>query len=508
MMTREFVRSVVLGAAVGVPLVFAGPVMADSESVERALPDFTELVREHSPAVVNISTEGGGGEGRTPPEGFVPDPEEFEPQSFGVAMQTQGPFEEFLERFQRGLPGQQGPEGGPPMPPEEDGRSLGSGFIISSEGAILTNHHVVQQAEEIIVRFADGREKVAEVIGSDPRSDIAVIQVDANDLPVASIGRSADLQVGEWVLAIGSPFGFEHSVTAGIVSAKGRTLPRGNYVPYIQTDVAINPGNSGGPLFNLDGEVVGVNAQIYSRSGGFMGLSFAIPIDLAMDVARQLQETGEVERGWLGVMIQDVTRELAESFGLDRPHGALVSQVMEGSPAEDAGIQSGDVILEFDGREVEDSASLPPMVGQTPIGEVVELKVLRDGEIKTLEFEVARLPDEDEMAMPGMPPGEAPAPEREDHGELGLVLEELGEEEREALDLRPDEGGLLVERVEEGPAAQAGLRPGDVILSIAQRPVDSVQAFSQIVSELPSGSTVPVHVLRNGNRPFLALEMP
>lgn len=501
------------GLAVAAALILGGgsPAVADDEGAVRALPDFTQLVREHSPAVVNIATRGGERARRgEPPGGMVPDPDDFAPQSFGVAMQTQNPLEELIERFHGGGPGGGGPPGPPgPMPgPEgEEGRSLGSGFIISEDGAIITNHHVVQQADEIIVRFADGRETEAKVVGSDERSDIAVLEVDSSDLPVASIGNSTDLEVGEWVLAIGSPFGFEHSVTAGIVSAKGRTLPHGNYVPYIQTDVAINPGNSGGPLFNLDGEVVGVNAQIYSRSGGFMGLSFAIPIDLAIDVAQQLRETGEVKRGWLGVMIQDVTRELAESFGLDRPRGALVAQVMEGSPAEDAGIKTGDVILEFDGRTVDGSANLPPMVGQTPIGSVVDVLILRDGEEKVVRFEVARLPDDDELAAPRPPQEQAPSQE-EDRTGLGLRLQPLSESEREALDLQPDDGGVLVEQVEEGPAAQAGLRAGDVILNFAQRPMGSVDEFNELAAELPSGSTVPMLIIRNGSRQFLALEMP
>ena len=312
------------------------------------LPDFTSLVDAAAPAVVNISTtqrpqvqqpqtDGDGQDSlpRLPPGMELPDlPEDSQ-------------IYDLFRRFFGEREGQQGPR---QPPPGRDGQSLGSGFIVSQDGFIITNNHVVAGADEVIVRLNDRRQFIAEVVGTDERSDIAVLKVEADDLPTVPLGRDYDLKVGEWVLAIGAPFGFDFSVTAGIVSAKGRSLPSESYVPFIQTDVAINPGNSGGPLFNLAGEVVGVNAQIFSRTGGFMGLSFAIPIDVAMDVADQLRDTGRVSRGWLGVLIQDVTRELAESFEMEKPEGALVARVLDGSPAAEAGFEVGDIVLAFDGR--------------------------------------------------------------------------------------------------------------------------------------------------------------
>ncbi|MGD2112551.1 MAG: Do family serine endopeptidase, partial [Gammaproteobacteria bacterium] len=314
------------------------------------LPSFTGLVKDASPAVVNISTSQKVRTGMPQlPEGFeIPDLPEDSP--FGEL------FKYFFDHGDEGDPG------------FHDAKSLGSGFIISKDGYILTNYHVVNEADEVIVRLSDRRELKAEVIGEDKRSDIALVKIEAHDLPVVKIGRSRDLEVGEWVLAIGSPFGFDLSATAGIVSAKGRSLPRENYVPFIQTDVAINPGNSGGPLFNQNGEVVGVNSQIYSRTGGYMGLSFAIPIEVAMDVVEQLKTKGHVSRGWLGVLIQDVTLDLAESFGMKKPRGALVAKVLPDSPAQAAGIKVGDVIVEFNNREVINSANLPPIVGSSQVG--------------------------------------------------------------------------------------------------------------------------------------------
>ena len=307
----------------------------------RSLPDFVGLAKENSPAVVNISIKQHKSASRFRHNFQMPD------------LPEDSPFNEFFKRFfdER--------QGSDDEPREYETQSLGSGFIISDDGYILTNNHVVDEADEVIVRLSDRREFKAEVIGKDKRSDVALLKIAADNLPkVVQIGSTEDLEVGEWVLAIGSPFGFDHSVTSGIVSAKGRNLPSENYVPFIQTDVAINPGNSGGPLFNLDGEVVGVNSQIYSRTGGYMGLSFAIPIEMAMDVAEQLKTNGRVTRGWLGVLIQDVTRELADSFGMDHPKGALVARVMPDSPASVAGLQPGDVILEFNGMEITSSSKL------------------------------------------------------------------------------------------------------------------------------------------------------
>ncbi len=466
----------------------------DAVASQRGLPDFTELVRENSPAVVNISTRQDMQE-----RSDAPGPHGFEQQDeFGS-----DPFQDFLDRFlgdERGGPPGPGPFG-------HEGRSLGSGFIVSQDGYVLTNQHVVANADEIIVRLADGREYEAEMVGADERSDVAVLKIDADELPIVTIGSADALEVGEWVLAIGSPFGFEHSATAGIISAKGRSLPHGSYVPYIQTDVAINPGNSGGPLFNLDGEVVGINAQIFSRTGGFMGVSFTIPIGLAVDVADQLREKGYVSRGWLGVMIQDVTRELAQGFGLDRPTGALVSQVVVDSPAAAAGFRSGDVVLEFDGRRVDSSSSLPPIVGRTEVGRTVEVVILRDGERRTLDVTIDELPEDDRISRRDEPPALA-EPEEGLLPELGLRLKPLDRDAREALRLPEEEGGMVVEDVREGAAAAAGIRPGDVIVNVARRAVHSVEQLSEILEALPSGETVPVLVIRRGNPSFLALTMP
>ncbi|MGI9332848.1 MAG: Do family serine endopeptidase, partial [Gammaproteobacteria bacterium] len=338
------------------------------------LPDFTELVERSAEAVVNISTtqKRRATNPLNRPEGIeIPD------------LPEGSPFNEFFRRFFG--------EGA-----EEEYRtpSQGSGFVISDDGYIVSNNHVIRDADQVIVRLSDRREFKAEVIGGDDRSDIALLKIDATGLPVVNVGSGYNVKVGEWVLAIGSPFGFEHSATAGIVSATGRSLPRENYVPFIQTDVAINPGNSGGPLFNLEGEVVGVNSQIFSRTGGFMGLSFAIPIDVAMDVADQLRTKGRVSRGWLGVLIQDVTRELAESFGMNKPEGALIAKVLEDSPADEAGFEVGDVVLSFNDQPVGESSDLPPIVGRTRVGARVPVEILRDGESKILHVLTAELPEE------------------------------------------------------------------------------------------------------------------
>ncbi|MFZ4701614.1 MAG: Do family serine endopeptidase, partial [Candidatus Methylumidiphilus sp.] len=323
------------------------------------LPDFTTLVEKNNTAVVNISTTQKVSAAERPQ---LPE---------GLDIPEGTPLDEFFKHyFGEGGPGSQGGPGG-----QGDGgqpnevKSLGSGFIISSDGYVLTNQHVVKDADEIVVRLQDRRELVAKVVGSDKRSDIALLKIEATNLPVLNIGSSENMKVGSWVLAIGSPFGFDHSVTAGIVSAKGRSLPSDNYVPFIQTDVAINPGNSGGPLFNMEGQVVGVNSQIYSRTGGSMGISFAIPIEVAMKVVEQLKTSGHVTRGWLGVQIQDVTRELAESFGMKKPQGALISKVLPKSPAEAAGLQIGDIITDYNKQEIVSSSTLPPMVGNTKIGD-------------------------------------------------------------------------------------------------------------------------------------------
>ena len=461
--------------------------VASNSTLAQGLPDFTEMVRENSPAVVNISTtqEMQPHRGGMPDIPGMPDPDQL-PEGH--------PFRDFMDRFmdEDGRPG-----------PRFDSQSLGSGFIISEDGYILTNHHVVDGASEIIVRLNDRRQMTAELIGEDDRTDLALLKVDAEDLPTVRTGKSSQVEAGEWVLAIGSPFGFEYSVTAGIVSAKGRNLPTENYVPFLQTDVAINPGNSGGPLFNLDGEVIGVNSHIYSRSGGFQGISFAIPIELAMDVADQLRERGSVSRAWLGVVIQDVTRELAESFGMDRPEGALVAQVLPGSPAEAAGLEPGDVIVEFNDREIPNSGALPPIVGRTPVGSTAPVVVVRDGERQRIDVELAELPED---AMAGRSEGSRGA--NGDFEELGLSVEPLDAEQREALGLDAEINGVVVTGVAGGPAADAGLAPGDVITRVNREPIQDIRDLREIIAGVESGRSVPLLVLRQQSQRFLALRIP
>jgi serine protease Do len=438
------------------------------------LPDFTALVEKNAPAVVNISTS-------------------IDPGKAQQNMQQQVP--DFLKRFFEGLEQGQGPDMAP-----QPAESSGSGFIIGDDGYILTNRHVVAGADHIIVRLSDRRELEAELVGQDERSDIALLKVEASGLPTLTVGSSEQLKVGEWVLAIGAPFGFDSSVTAGIVSAKGRSLPSENYVPFIQTDVAINPGNSGGPLFNLDGEVVGINSQIISRNGGYMGLSFAIPIDIAMDVVAQLKDKGRVSRGWLGVMIQPVDRDLAASFGLDKPTGALVSRVLPGSPAETAGVQAGDVILSFNGEEIEESSELPQVVGLLSSGTKAQAKVMRDGERTTLTIEIGDLPDDAEARFGGA----APSNERADTGALGLTVAPLTPQDRQQRDV---DGGVLVKKVADGPAQEAGIRAGDVILSLNNRPTDTPEAFAEQVKTLPKAGAVAVLVFRDGDSRFVAVKL-
>ncbi len=461
--------------------------VASNSTLAQGLPDFTEMVRENSPAVVNISTtqEMQPHRGGMPDIPGMPDPDQL-PEGH--------PFRDFMDRFmdEDGRPG-----------PRFDSQSLGSGFIISEDGYILTNHHVVDGASEIIVRLNDRRQMTAELIGEDDRTDLALLKVDAEDLPTVRTGKSSQVEAGEWVLAIGSPFGFEYSVTAGIVSAKGRNLPTENYVPFLQTDVAINPGNSGGPLFNLDGEVIGVNSHIYSRSGGFQGISFAIPIELAMDVADQLRERGSVSRAWLGVVIQDVTRELAESFGMDRPEGALVAQVLPGSPAEAAGLEPGDVIVEFNDREIPNSGALPPIVGRTPVGSTAPVVVVRDGERQRIDVELAELPED---AMAGRSEGSRGP--NGDFEELGLSVEPLDAEQREALGLDAEINGVVVTGVAGGPAADAGLAPGDVITRVNREPIQDIRDLREIIAGVESGRSVPLLVLRQQSQRFLALRIP
>ncbi|MFZ6046823.1 DegQ family serine endoprotease [Pseudomonas sp. CR3202] len=445
------------------------------------LPDFTPLVEEASPAVVNISTRQKLPQ-RAAGAQAMPDLEGLPPM-----------LREFFERNMPQVP--RNPQGGR----QREAQSLGSGFIISKDGYVLTNNHVVADADEIIVRLSDRSELEAKLIGADPRTDVALLKVQGKDLPTVKIGKSDDLKVGGWVLAIGSPFGFDHSVTAGIVSAKGRSLPNENYVPFIQTDVAINPGNSGGPLFNLDGEVVGINSQIFTRSGGFMGLSFAIPIDVAMTVADQLKTEGKVSRGWLGVVIQEVNKDLAESFGLDKPAGALVAQVQEGGPAAKGGLQVGDVILSMNGQPIVVSADLPHLVGNLKPGSKISLEVVRGGSRKTLDMAIGALPEDgDEMAAAA-----GDGVERSSN-RLGVSVVELTDEQKKALDIQ---GGVVIKDVLEGPAAMMGLRPGDVITHLNNQAITSAKAFTQVAKELPKNRSVSMRVLRQGRASFITFKL-
>lgn len=382
-------------------------------------------------------------------------------------------------------------------PPQREKQSFGSGFIISKEGYVLTNNHVVDNADKVIVKLNDRREVEAEVIGTDERTDVALLKIKADDLPVVEIGNPDKLKVGQPVLAIGSPFGFDYSATAGIVSAKSRALPNESYVPFIQTDVAINPGNSGGPLFNADGQVIGINSQIYSRSGGYMGLAFAIPIDVAMDVVDQLKDKGKVSRGYLGVVIQDIDRDLAEAYGLAKPAGALVAKVLPDTPAEKSGLKEGDVIIAFNGQEIGLSSELPQMIGRAKVGKKVPLTLLRDGKKMDIPFEVASLPDDEDES-----PEKAAEP---DLNSLGVGLRNLNDQEKAQLKL---EGGVLVLRLaEDGAAADAGLRANDVIVRLNNQTIKDTQEFIKIAKKLPTNKAVPIMIYRAGQPRILALRL-
>jgi serine protease Do len=446
----------------------------------RELPDFTRLVDDQGNSVVNISTTQAVRRSGAVPQ--VPGMED----------------EEVLEFFRRFIPRQQPP--GPSQRPES--RSIGSGFIISADGYILTNAHVVDSADEINVRLTDKREFKAKVIGTDRRTDIAVIKIEASGLPAVKFGDPNKLKVGEWVVAIGSPFTFENTVTAGIVSAKGRSLPQENFVPFIQTDVAINPGNSGGPLFNMRGEVVGINSQIYSRTGGFMGLSFAIPIDVALDIQKQLREKGRVARGRIGVVIQEVTRDHATSFGLDRPRGALVNSVEKGSPADKAGVEAADIIVSFDGKAVESSSDLPRIVGSTRPGSQSSFEVWRKGKTQKLSITVGELP-EDRVASSApagreKPRAEAPA------NRLGIVVGELSAEQKKGLGVGH---GLVVTDVR--PDSKADVRKGDVLLTMVHKgqhtELKSVEQFNKLLAGLDRSAVITLQVRRGENTAFVTI---
>jgi serine protease Do len=446
------------------------------------LPDFTDIVDKQGAAVVNVSTtQIVHSRGMFPQ---VPNLDEDDPMF------------EFFKRFMPHQPGQ-----GTPRERQYENKSLGSGFVISPDGYILTNAHVVEAADEITVTLTDKREFRAKVIGSDKRTDVALIKIEATGLPKVIIGDPAKVRVGEWVLAIGSPFGFENSATAGIVSAKGRSLPQENFVPFIQTDVAINPGNSGGPLFNMKGEVIGINSQIYSRSGGYMGLSFAIPIDVAMETQGQLRNGGHVSRGRIGVQIQEVTKELAESFGLSKPSGALVNSVEKGGPADKAGIEPSDIILNFNGKAVSIWSDLPRIVGNTRPGVKVPMEIWRKGAKKEVTVLVAEIP-EDKIAK--VEKGGGKSPEAKSN-RLGLVVSELTEKQREKLNVT---SGLLVEDVREN--SRGDFRPGDVLLAMIVKGVNtelkSVEQFNKLLAQTDKASSMTLLVRREDQQVFVTIK--
>jgi serine protease Do len=459
-----------------VALLAAGPIHAQGQ-----LPDFTDLVERHGPAVVNISTTQSARRS-SPNVPQIPDLDENDP------------FYDFFRRF---VPRQQ-PGQGPRQP---ESRSLGSGFIISADGYILTNAHVVEGGDDINVRLTDKREFKAKVIGADKRTDVALIKIEAGGLPVVRMGDPMKLRVGEWVVAIGSPFGFDNTVTAGIVSAKGRSLPQENFVPFIQTDVAINPGNSGGPLFNMRGEVVGINSQIYSRTGGFMGLSFAIPIDVALDIQNQLRTKGRVSRGRIGVVIQEVTRELADSFGLPKPVGALVNQVEKGSPADKAGVEALDIIIKFDGRQIESSSDLPRVVGSTRPGSRAPVQILRKGATKDLTITVGELP-EDKLASNESPRASKPAEAAANR--LGLVVADLSADQKREFKVQ---GGLFVAEVR--PDVRGDFRRGDILLTLVhkgqQTELKSVEQLNKLLASLEKTSTITLHIRRGDAAAFVTV---
>jgi serine protease Do len=452
------------------------PAAAGATAPSRAasLPDFTALVKQQGPAVVNVITTRAAPRGG-PQGGISPD----------------DPFYEFFRRFMPEMP-----EG---VPPPGQGLGLGSGFIISQDGYILTNAHVVAGAKEVTVRMADAkREFKAKVVGADERSDVAVLKVDQTGLPVVKLGKSSTLEPGQWVAAIGSPFGFANTITAGIVSATERSLPAETYMPFIQTDVAVNPGNSGGPLLNLAGEVVGINSMIYSQTGGYMGVSFAIPIEAALDISKQLRESGKVTRGRLGIGIQPVTKELAQSFKLDSTDGVVVVQVEPGSPAEKAGLQVGDVILSYNGKKIDEANLLPRLVGTTKPGTPGKLEISRKGERQTLTATVGEM-----QAKPAATAAEAPKPGGTP-SKLGLSVRELQPEERKKLGV---DYGLVVVGVDPGAAGRTPIRPGDVIVAVNQTRFKSLEEFTKLIEAQQKGDTVALLVRRGEGAIYVPMEV-
>lgn len=473
-MLRKFLSTaaIVLSASVA----FVAP------SVAANLPDFTVLAEQQGPTVVNISiTQVMHRNAQMPFPGIPNDPG----------------LQEFFKRF--GIPGMPGMPGMPEQGEQEyKSQSLGSGFIISADGYILTNAHVVNAADEVLVKLSDKREFKAKIIGADKRTDVALIKIEATDLPTVNIGNPSNLKVGEWVAAIGSPFGLENTMTAGIVSAKARALPQENYVPFIQTDVAINPGNSGGPLFNLAGEVVGINSQIYSRSGGSVGLSFSIPIDVAINISKQLRSTGKITRGWLGVAIQEVTKDLAESFGMKKATGALIAGVEKDSPADKGGLEAGDVIIKFDDKSVITSTDLPRIVGSTDPKKDVNVEVLRKGRTKNLRIKVGEMASDDLQVAQNKK-----TPTKEEVNKIGLTLTALTPQQKKKLN---GENGLLVTS-STGAAAEAGIRRGDVVLGLNNSETQSVVQFNKQINAVRKGRTVAVLVQRGDSTLYVPIKV-
>jgi serine protease Do len=476
---NKLIAAVTLATA-GLGLATVTPALSATTPAEVAMqpatPDFTTLVERNSAAVVNITVTG---------KNKVAQPMQM------PELDEDSPFYEFFKRF--GMPHGPGRQFNPPT------HGMGSGFIISSDGYIVTNHHVVDGADKITVRLDDKREFEAKRVGSDPQSDIALLKIEADGLPTVTLGDSDRLKVGQWVVAIGAPFGLDRTATKGIVSALGRSLPNDTYVPFIQTDVPINPGNSGGPLFDLEGRVVGINSQIFSRSGGYMGLSFAIPVNVALNVVEQLKTAGQVTRGWLGITLQEVTHDLAKSFGLEQPRGALVSAVTDDSPAGKAGFKAGDVITAYGDRKINDSADLPPLVGATKPGTEQRVTVVRDGKERSLEVRIGQLPSGQNSQLAS---GESRV---EETARLNISVSDLNPATRKATGT---ETGVLVEDVNPGLAAEAGVQPGDILLSIDRQPIKNVAHLRELVSKLPTDKPVPLLVKRNDGTLYLALRIP
>jgi len=441
-----------------------------------SLPNFTEVVEKNIPSVVIVNAKKNIGQNNNPRLNIPNVPDEFKP---------------FLDKFFNGMPTP------PPGSQSRKTPSFGSGFILSADGYIMTNNHVISNADEITIRLSDDTVLDAKLIGQDERSDLALLKVEANNLPKVSIGDSNNLKLGEWVLAIGSPFGFDHTVTAGIVSGKKRNLPNESYVPYIQTDVAINPGNSGGPLFNLQGEVVGVNAQIYTRSGGFMGVSFAIPAETLSNVYRQLKDDGKVKRGWLGVFIQQVDKDLAESFGLDKAKGAVVARILENSPAEKAGLKQGDIILKFDNKEIKKSKDLPLMVGSTNVNETVKIELLRDKRVITKFIKIEELPDDDMIAS---------MKENTIDKTIvsGLTVSDINESMKKNLNIY---GGVKVDKISADQLNNSKIKVNDIITHINNKPIYNTNDFKKEINGLSKNTLANLLVYRDNAPLFLAIKI-